>query len=308
MYSKIFLTGAVLAGLAAADTAVTDSSVSAAIPASVTAAGIDLLDASHILHFLDVVDAYGHVSVRNPANSSQFLMTYAVAPAQATSQSIVTYAIQNATVLNLTFNPSVKGTAVPTSFAERFIHSEIYKKFPDVNAVIHSHTQEVLPFANQASVPFVAQMHTSPSVGSTGAPVFDIRTVATSLLPDSALHDLLVRTAGLGDALAAKFVTGSQVVLMRGHGMAIRADSIRDAVFNAYYTKQDATVQLQSFILGGGKTLPIALNAREITDATTTCKSLVARAWPMWAQQVDIASGLYNNDLRKGAVPAATGY
>ncbi|KAJ7860122.1 class II aldolase and Adducin N-terminal domain-containing protein [Mycena olivaceomarginata] len=231
MYSKIFITGAVLAGLAAADTAVTDSSVSAAIPASVTAAGIDLLDASHILHFLDVVDAYGHVSVRNPANSSQFLMTYAVAPAQATSQSIVTYAIQNATVLNLTFNPSVKGTAVPTSFAERFIHSEIYKKFPDVNAVIHSHTQEVLPFANQASVPFVAQMHTSPSVGSTGAPVFDIRTVATSLLPDSALHDLLVRTAGLGDALAAKFVTGGQVVLMRGHGMAIRADSIRDAVF-----------------------------------------------------------------------------
>jgi hypothetical protein len=108
--------------------------------------------------------------------------------------------------------------------------------------------------------------------------------------------------------------------------MAIRADSIRDAVFSAYYTKQDATVQLQSFILGGGKTLPIALNAREITDATTTCKTLcvflsfpdssltelilprVARAWPMWAQQVDIASGLYNNDLRKGAVPAATGY
>lgn len=46
MYSKILLTGAVLAGLAAADTAVTDSSVSEAIPASVTAAGIDLLDAS----------------------------------------------------------------------------------------------------------------------------------------------------------------------------------------------------------------------------------------------------------------------
>jgi hypothetical protein len=29
---------------------------------------------SDILHFLDIVDALGHVSVRNPANSSQFLM------------------------------------------------------------------------------------------------------------------------------------------------------------------------------------------------------------------------------------------
>jgi hypothetical protein len=45
--------------------------------------------------------------------------------------------------------------------------------------------------------------------------VFDIRKVNTTLLPDSALHDLLVRTEGLGDALADKFVTGGQVVLMR---------------------------------------------------------------------------------------------
>jgi hypothetical protein len=29
---------------------------------------------SDILHFLDIVDALGHVSVRNPVNSSQFLM------------------------------------------------------------------------------------------------------------------------------------------------------------------------------------------------------------------------------------------
>jgi hypothetical protein len=66
--------------------------------------------------------------------------------------------------------------------------------------------------------------------------------------------------------------------------MAICAPSIRDAVFSAYYTKQDATVQLQGYILGGGKTPPMTLNAREITDATTTCKTLCARivfkVWP----------------------------
>jgi len=41
---------------------------------NVTAAAVDLLDANHILHFLDVVDAFGHISFRNPDNESQFVM------------------------------------------------------------------------------------------------------------------------------------------------------------------------------------------------------------------------------------------
>ncbi|KAJ7036817.1 arad-like aldolase/epimerase [Mycena alexandri] len=276
------------------------------IPTNVTQAGIDLLDASHILHFLEVVDAFGHVSVRNPANSSQFLMTFAIAPAQATSQSIVTYEVDNATAVGLTFNSSVVGSAVPTGFAERYIHSEIFKKFPDVLAVLHSHTQEILPFANQVSVPLVAQMHTAPSVGDEGAPVFDVRTLPQSVLPDSALHDLLIRNEALGDALANTFSNSSQVVLMRGHGMAVRAASIREVVFSGYYIKQDATVQLQGILLGGG-TPALGLNQREVTDTATTAKTLVGRAWSLWALQVDKA-GLYVNDLRKGAAPSATGF
>ncbi|KAJ7173939.1 arad-like aldolase/epimerase [Mycena crocata] len=276
------------------------------ISASVTSAGMDLLDASHILHFLDVVDAFGHISVRNPMNSSQFLMTFAIAPAQATSQSIVTYEVENATAVGLTFNSSVTGSAVPTGFAERFIHSEIFKKFPDVLAVLHSHTQEILPFANQPSVPLVAQMHTAPSIGAEGVPIFDARNLAKSVLPENQLHDLLIRNEMLGDALARTFSDASQIVLMRGHGMAVRAASLREAVFNSYYVKQDATVQLQSILLGGGKA-PKGLNQREVMDTATTAKTLVGRAWSLWAQQVDNA-GLYMNDLRNGAAPSSTGF
>ncbi|KAJ7503526.1 arad-like aldolase/epimerase [Mycena galericulata] len=277
-----------------------------AIPAEVTSAAIDLLDASHILHFLSVVDAFGHISVRNPVNSSQFLMTFAIAPAQATSQSIVTYDIDNATAIQLTFNSSVTGAAVPTGFAERFIHSEILKKFPDVFAVMHSHTQEILPFANQASVPLVSDIHTAPSIGSEGAPIFDIRNLPTSVLPENQLHDLLVRSEPLGDALAQKFSNDSQVVLMRGHGMAVRAGSLREAVFNSFYIKQDATVQLQGILLGGGKA-PKGLDQREVTDASTTAATLVGRAWSLWVLQVDNA-GIYKNDLRNGEPPSPTGF
>lgn len=31
-------------------------------------------------------------------------------------------------------------------YQERFIHSEIYKRFPEINSVVHSHSQAVLPY------------------------------------------------------------------------------------------------------------------------------------------------------------------
>jgi HCOMODA/2-hydroxy-3-carboxy-muconic semialdehyde decarboxylase len=58
---------------------------------------------------------------------------------------------------------------------------------------------------------------------------------------------------------------------MKGHGMAIRGASVRDAVFRAFYTKQDATVQLQSILLGG--TAQGGLTAREAVDAANTTES-----------------------------------
>ncbi|KAJ6578051.1 class II aldolase and Adducin N-terminal domain-containing protein [Mycena capillaripes] len=262
---------------------------------------------SDILHFLEVVDAYGHVSVRNPENSSQFLMTFAIAPAEATSQSLVTYEIENATSVALTFNSSVTGAAVPAGFSERFIHSEIYKKFPNVSAVVHSHTQEILPFSIVASVPLVAEMHMAPATGSEGAPIFDARTLPKSVLPDDQPHDLVIRNEALGDALASTFSDNSQVVLMRGHGMAVRASSVREAVFNSFYIKQNAIVQLQAILLGAGKK-PEALNPREVTDTATQAKTVVGRTWSLWAQQVDLAAGLYTNDLRNGSKPSPTGF
>jgi len=258
---------------------------------------VDLLDANHILHFLSIVDAFGHVSARNPDNSSEFLMTFSIAPALATSQTIVTYEIDNATAVQLTFNSSVTGNSVPSGFVERFIHSEIYKAFPDVQGVVHSHTNEVLPFAG-ARVPLTAQMHTSGSIGTNGTAIFDVDTLPPSVLPDDQPHDLLIRNEVLGDALAQTFSNDSQVVLMRGHGMAVRGASLRDAVFRSFYTKQAATVQLQSIQLGGSAAS--VLTPREAIDAANTTEANLGRGWDLWVAQVDNA-GLYVNDLRSNS-------
>ena len=53
-------------------------------------------------------------------------------------------------------------------FIERFIHGEIYKARPDVNAVVHSHSPGVIPFG-VTQVPMRPVMHRIVSVrGRTG--------------------------------------------------------------------------------------------------------------------------------------------
>ncbi|KAF8585292.1 hypothetical protein K439DRAFT_1343799 [Ramaria rubella] len=257
-------------------------------------ASVDLLDANHILHFLDVIDAFGHASVRDPDNSSQFIMSFSVAPALSTSHSLVTYEIDNATAVSLTFNTSITGNNVPAGFSERFIHSEIYRKFPDVASVVHAHTPSVIPFGI-SHVPLVAQTNSAGSLGSLGTPIFDTATLPPSILPNNQPHDLLVRNSVLGHALASEFITSSSVVLMRGHGMAVRSEiNARDVVLRAVFTMQDATAQLQAKMLGGHVT---PLSARESQDSTVTFDGLIQRAWDLWTKQVDLV-GLYTNDLR----------
>ena len=98
----------------------------------------DLITANHILHNHHVLDAYGHISLRNPNNPQTFFLSHSIAPALITSPSdIVEYNIEDA-------SPVQDG--VSKGYLERCIHSEILKKYPGVNSVIHSHSEAVLPY------------------------------------------------------------------------------------------------------------------------------------------------------------------
>ena len=98
----------------------------------------DLITANHILHNHHIVDAYGHISLRNPSDPSTFFLSHSVAPALVSSPSdIVEYRVSDA-------SPVQEG--VSEGYRERFIHSEIYKKYAGVNSVVHSHSEAVLPY------------------------------------------------------------------------------------------------------------------------------------------------------------------
>ena len=96
----------------------------------------DLVVANRILARENVVDAYGHVSVRHPDDPRRFLLATSVAPEMVEEDHIV--------ALNLDCTP-VRDDGRPL-YHERFIHGGIYEARPDVHAVVHAHAEDVLPF------------------------------------------------------------------------------------------------------------------------------------------------------------------
>jgi hypothetical protein len=115
-----------------------------------------LVTASHILHHHGIFDAYGHVSVRSPDNSSTFWMPCNMPPALVSSaEDLVEYKVDSAEAVEKNAKPG---------YLERHIHSEIYKRFPTVNAVVHSHSSDVLPYT-VSGVPLRSTIHMAGFLG-----------------------------------------------------------------------------------------------------------------------------------------------
>ena len=219
----------------------------------------DLVAGNRILYDQNVVDGFGHISVRHNKDPNRYLLSRSMAPALVTADDIIEY--------DLDSNPvNANGR---TSYLERFIHGEIYKARPDVIAVVHSHSPGVLPFAD-TGVKLRPMNHIASFLGE-GAPVFEIRTTA------GPASDMLIRNAGLGHALALT-LGKHPVALMRGHGSVTAAQSIKHVVFRAIYTEVNARVQAQAMQLGK----PEFLNPQEAAAATKTNDNLVDRPWELW--------------------------
>jgi HCOMODA/2-hydroxy-3-carboxy-muconic semialdehyde decarboxylase len=205
----------------------------------------DLITAYRICVNEGVLDSFGHISVRSVTNPDHFYMPRASAPALITRADIV----------ELDMNANSVLPNAPRTNGERFIHSEIYKARPDVQSVIHAHTMAVIPFsiAGTPLRPVVAQAGFLPLE----TPVFDSREAYGE---DAKERGMLVRSAALGAVLAQK-LGHSPVVLMRGHGMTVVADSVKRAAVQAVYTQIDAQVQLAAMQLN--KTI-ISMDAKEL--------------------------------------------
>jgi ribulose-5-phosphate 4-epimerase/fuculose-1-phosphate aldolase len=218
----------------------------------------DLVAANRILARLGVLDAYGHVSVRSDVAPDHFVLSRSLAPSLATLADLILH------------GPDSEPVADPRRpYLERYIHGEIYRRRPDVMAVVHSHSDSVIPFGATKST--LQPIYHMASFLATGVPVFEIRDTT----PD---NDLLIRDPRLGAALAQR-LGACTCVLMRGHGMTVVGDSLPEAVFRAVYTERNAKLQAMAGQLEG----PIRfLSPEEGQRATQTNRATLERPWELW--------------------------
>lgn len=222
----------------------------------------DLVAANRILAGLNVLDGFGHVSVRHPDRADRYLLSRSLAPEQVTRDDVLTFDLDS----------SVQDGDPRGPYLERFIHGRIYARRPDVVAVVHSHAAAVVPFA-ASSVPLKPVYHMS-SFLRTGAPVFEIR-------EKFGMTDMLIRSNAQGDALAERLGDRS-AVLMRGHGFCTVGSSIPEAVFRAYYAQLNADLQQRAIALGGSVTY---LTDEEATRYDETNRGVLGRPWSLWKQK-----------------------
>jgi ribulose-5-phosphate 4-epimerase/fuculose-1-phosphate aldolase len=221
----------------------------------------DLVAANRILSDHGVLDAYGHISARDPANAEHYWLSRSTAPVLVTAEDIIEF--------DLDGNPVRAGEN--RLFFERVIHGEIYKVRPDVMSVVHNHSPSLIPFCN-------SDTKLRPMVGNaaflgSGAPVFDIRTVDDE-------GDLNVCTEpqakGLAQALGKHWI-----VLLRGHGAVAVGESVRQCVRHAIIAERNARQQIEATLLG-----PVHfLTQSELEFAQRTKPKDPDRAWQLWKQK-----------------------
>jgi HCOMODA/2-hydroxy-3-carboxy-muconic semialdehyde decarboxylase len=224
----------------------------------------DLVLANKILFRLDVVDAFGHISVRHPDDPNKYLMSRHLPPGMVMSKDIVLF--------DLDSNPLTHSDK--PQYSERFIHGEIYKVRPEVMSVVHCHARPLIPFGTAKGARLRPIFHMCGFLGC-GVPIFEIRETG-------GMTDMLIRTPEFGKALATS-LSDKNVVLMRGHGASMVGESIPEAVFRAVYATENASIQMQAHLLGENGEVEF------FTDEEAAKSSRgrnVPRAWALWKHQM----------------------
>ena len=220
----------------------------------------DLVSANHILFDQGVVDAFGHISARHDKRPDRFLLARNMAPGNVTEADIVEF--------DLDGNPTnAEGRKV---YLERFIHGQIFRARPDVMAIVHSHSHNIVPLSVVKTFPLRAIFHMAGFIGE-AAPVFEVREAGGDAT------DLLISNNDLGQALAEKFAD-ADIVLMRGHGSTVVANSIPLAVYRAVYAELNARYQIQASGLGE----VTYLTAAEGLACVSRVEGQVQRPWDLW--------------------------
>jgi HCOMODA/2-hydroxy-3-carboxy-muconic semialdehyde decarboxylase len=222
----------------------------------------ELVTANRILAREEVVDSFGHVSVRHPERPDRYLLSRARAPERIEVEDIMEFTLEGEPIAARDRKP----------YLERFIHGALYEARPDVQAVVHNHSPSVIPFG-VTGTRLKPLLHMCASIGH-DVPLWD----SHDKFGDTAL---LVENMEMGRDLA-KLVAKGRTALMRGHGAVVVGQTLRHAVFISIYLELAAKLQMQAMPLGSIKYLTDGEVDKVINR---TGPYTIDRAWENWCRR-----------------------
>jgi HCOMODA/2-hydroxy-3-carboxy-muconic semialdehyde decarboxylase len=232
----------------------------------------DLARANRILYKIGFLDAAGHVSMRDPQNPNHYFLSRYIASGSVTPADIVEYDLDSVPV----------GSNRNDGYQERFLHGEMYKARPDVTAVVHSHTTELIMFGTSTDTVRLRPIMNGATFIGDGLPLFDIRKYRVA-------NETIISTPALGRQLG-QVIGKAGAAFLLGHGMVTVDSSLYGLVGRAEALRTNARVETQAIALGGNVTYldPVPPPAPAPSAPARATGEGGGRAWQYWVRTVSI--------------------
>ena len=204
-----------------------------------------------LLHMEGIVNYSGHVSARLPDGRGFIIQPYVQSRISLTAEHLLELDY------DLNYLPDSPKSEMPI---ETRIHSEILKARPDVQAVVHTHSELAAAFT-------VADAKLQPMKGhakrwASGIPVH----------PDPT-H---IKTQEQGKELAAT-LAHHNAALLRAHGGVCVAESVEGLLIDAVHFEENARAQVQALAIG--PLLPPTKEELELLTARDNRRQHIGKLW-----------------------------
>jgi|SRR5579884_547516 ribulose-5-phosphate 4-epimerase/fuculose-1-phosphate aldolase len=241
--------------------------VLAADPAAVAKLKAKVVAAVRLLHMENILNYSGHVSARLPDGSGFIIQPYIESRATLKPEHLLTLDF------NLKHLPGSPEHEMPI---ETRIHSEIYRARPDVQAVVHTHSELAAAFtlADARLVP----MKSHAKRWASGIPVH----------PDPS-H---IKTQEQGADLAAT-LGPHQAALLRAHGGVCVAESVEALVIDAVHFEENARAQVQALAIG--PLLPLTEEELDLLTKRDNRRQHIGKLWRYYVGK-GLREGALDND------------
>ena len=226
--------------------------------------------ANRIVAHEGVLDGFGHISIRHPADPERYLLARSRSPELIEPSDILEFSLDSKLLTGTSHLP----------YGECVIHGCIYQARPDVNAVCHHHSPAVLPFCI-TGIELVPVYHMGAVLG-TAAPFWDSR----DEFGDTAM---VVTTQEQGQSLA-RALGSHAMVLMRRHGATVVGATLQETVFRTIFSHRSAELQLRAAALG--TIAPLTRGEAELAEAYSLRTRPMERAWEYWTTRLAKAGEL----------------